>query len=178
MRLCQFKFAEETTKIIWHSGTLAKLSLWQKMWCSPVLPHSSLHCEKLPASSVLTNLSLCLAATHMLPHGPVSIPSARPLCLPSSWHLTLHVPVPPTMDTWTHGPVPHEALEDAASYMRMLPAWFHLVLQSSQMRSHHLQRDALLAQTMSPPPSPTPPELAFIAKSLMSVLEQEITQQQ
>lgn len=57
MRLYQFKFAEETRKIIWHSGH------WPSSHCvtDVMFATPSLHGEKLPASSVLTNRNLCLA---------------------------------------------------------------------------------------------------------------------
>ena len=146
------------------------------MWCSPLLPHSSLHCEKLPAS-VLTNPSLCSAPPAGCCTGqwasPVPGPSAS-RAMASSDPLMSECPI-----HWTraHGPAPREA-------RRCLFLWWECCLADSiwLFRAHRwgpiISRGMLCSlRPGHRPPAPAPPELAFIAKSLLSVLQQEITQQ-
>ena len=123
------------------------------MWCSALLPHSSLHWKASCLSA--HKPQPLLSATRRLLHGSVSIPSARPLCLPSYGVWPPNVWVSHTLNTSTW-PCSPWGPKMPLPMMRMLPSWFHLALQSSQMKAHHLQRDALLAQTRSPNPRPRP----------------------
>lgn len=62
-------------------GALAKLSLCDR--CD--VRHSLTPWWKASCLLSAHKPQPLLSATHMLPHGPGSIPSARPLCPPSSW---------------------------------------------------------------------------------------------
>ena len=118
-----------------------------------------------------------LSATRRLLHGPVSIPSARPLCLPSYgvvWPPNVRVSHTLNTSTW---PCSREARRCRFLWWECCPAdsiWL--------FRAHRwgpiISRGMLCSlRPGHHPPAPTPPELAFIAKSLLSVLQQEITQQ-
>lgn len=155
-------------------GALAKLSLCDR--CD--VRHSLTPWWKASCLLSAHKPQPLLSATHMLPHGPGSIPSARPLCPPSSWTDPSCPSVSYTghLNTWLCSPWgPWRCCFLYENAAQLIPSVTSEL--TDEVPSSLEGCSACLDQVTGHPTPPTPPELAFIAKSLMSVLEQEITQQ-